>query len=189
MDYVFFNEYALVVSNFSNSTSGFEIVFSSSSPINYAASGNASVWSGGVDTDWFKVDNWGGCPIPSCTRDAIINGGIILQPILTGVANSKSLLINPGARLTIPSGITLNICENFTNLGVMNADPTSTVLFWNGLNQNIGGNFLGGNGFGNLTVSKAGGLVTQLQPIDVKNVFTLSNPTSIYSVNWKVQKV
>jgi hypothetical protein len=181
--------YALVVSNFSNSTSGFEIVFSSSSPINYAASGNASVWSGGVDTDWFKVDNWGGCPIPSCTRDAIINGGIILQPILTGVANSKSLLINPGARLTIPSGITLNICENFTNLGVMNADPTSTVFFWNGLNQNIGGNFLGGNGFGNLTVSKAGGLVTQLQPIDVKNVFTLSNPTSIYSVNGKVQKV
>ncbi|MFN0187668.1 MAG: hypothetical protein ACKVQV_03110 [Bacteroidia bacterium] len=181
--------YALVVSNFSNSTSGFDIVFSSSSPINYAASGNASVWSGGVDTDWFKVDNWGGCPIPSCTRDAIINGGIILQPVLTGAANSKSLLINPGARLTIPAGITLNICENFTNLGLMNADPTSTILFWNGLNQNIGGNFLGGNAFGNFTVSKTGGLVTQLQPIDIKSIFTLGNPTSIYSVNGKVQKV
>ena len=181
--------YALVVSNFSNSTSGFDLVFSSTSPINYAASGNASVWSGGVDTDWFKIDNWGGCPIPSCTRDAIINGAIILQPVLTGTANSKSLLINPGARLTIPSGITLNICENFTNLGVMNADLTSTVLFLNGLNQNIGGNLLGGNAFGNLTISKTGGLVTQLQPLDVKSVFTLGNPTSIYNVNGKIQKV
>ncbi len=112
-----------------------------------------------------------------------------MQPILTGVANSKSLLINPGARLTIPAGITLNVCENFTNLGVLNADPASTVTFWNGLNQNMNGNLVGANGFGNLTVSKTGGTVTQLQPVDVKSVFTLGNPTSIYNVNGRVHRV
>ncbi len=182
--------YILVVSNFSNSTSGFDIIFGNTSPILYGASGNTSVWSGGVDTDWYKKDNWGGCPVPSCTRDATINGGIVLQPTVTAIATCKSITINPGATLTIPAGQTLSVCEHFTNFGVLSADPASTVYFGNAaVNQNMNGNLTGSNAFGNLTVAKTGGLVTTLQNVDVKANFNISNATSTFTANGKVHKV
>jgi hypothetical protein len=182
--------YALVVSNFSNSTSGFDIIFGQTSPVLYGSSGNASVWSGGVDTDWYKLDNWGGCPIPTCTRDAIINGGIVLQPTLSGVATCKSILINPGAVLTIPAGQTLSVCEHFTNFGSLSAAAASTVLFANAaVNQNINGNLTGANAFGNLTITKTGGVVTTLQNLDVRTNFTVSNATSSFNTSSKWHRV
>lgn len=182
--------YALVVSNFSNSASGFDIVFSNTSPILYGSSGNASVWSGGIDTDWYKSENWGGCPIPTCLRDATINGGIVLQPSISGVATCKSIIINPGATLTIPSGQTLSVCEHFTNLGVLSAASGSTVLFGNAaVNQNINGNLTGSNAFGNLVVTKTGGAVTPLQALDVRGNFTVSNATSNFNASGRYHKV
>jgi hypothetical protein len=182
--------YALVVSNFSNSTSGFDIVFSNTSPILYGSSGNASVWSGGIDTDWYKSENWGGCPVPTCTRDATINGGIVLQPTVTGVANCKSIIINPGATLTIPSGQTLSVCEHFTNLGVLSAASSSTVLFGNAaVNQNLNGNLTGSNAFGNLVITKTGGAVTPLQALDVRGNFMVTNATSVFNASGRYHKV
>ncbi len=182
--------YVLVVSNFSNSTSGFDIIFGNTSPILYGSSGNASVWSGGVDIDWYKKDNWGGCPVPTCTRDAIINGGIVLQPTVTGIATCKSILINPGAVLTIPTGQTLSVCENFTNFGVLSAATGSTVYFGNAaVNQIINGNLSGSNAFGNLTITKTGGIVSMLQNTDVKGIFNNSLATSTFNVNGKIHKV
>jgi len=183
-------KYALVVSNFSNSSYGFDLVFGKTSPINYTPSSTAAIWSGGVDTDWYKKDNWGGCALPSCTRDAIINGGIFLQPTVSGLAASKSLLINPGARLTIPSGQTLSVCENFTNFGTLNADINSTVLFSSASAiQNISGNLTGSNAFGALTITKTGGSVNTLQNTDVKGVFTISSPTSLFNVSGRIHRV
>lgn len=182
--------YALVVSNFSNSTSGFDIVFSNTSPILYGSSGNSSVWSGGIDTDWYKSENWGGCPIPTCLRDATINGGIVLQPTITGIATCKSIVINPGATLTIPSGQTLSVCEHYTNLGVLSAANGSTVLFGNAaVNQNINGNLTGSNAFGNLVVTKTGGAVTPSQALDVRGNFTVSNATSTFNASGRYHKV
>lgn len=182
--------YALVVSNFSNSTSGFDIVFSNTSPVLYGSSGNASVWSGGVDTDWFKKENWGGCPVPTCLRDATINGGIVLQPSISGIATCKSILINPGATLTIPSGQTLSVCEHFTNLGVLSAAASSTLWFGNAaVNQNINGNLTGSNAFGNFIVTKTGGVVTALQAVDVRGSFTVNNATSSFNANGRYHKV
>lgn len=182
--------YTLVVSNFSNSTSGFDIVFGNASPISYGSSGTASVWSGGVDTDWYKKDNWGGCPIPDCSRDAIINGSIVLQPSVTGSATCKSLLINPGAQLTLQPGQSLSMCENFTNFGIFAAGAGSTVFFSNAsANQNINGNLIGSNGFANLTISKTGGAVTSLQNTDVRGNFLINNATSVFNVSGKTHKV
>ncbi|MBL7923521.1 MAG: hypothetical protein JNL88_04920 [Bacteroidia bacterium] len=184
------DKYVLVVSNFSNSTSGFDIVFSTISTVQYGASGNSSVWSGGIDTDWYKKDNWGGCPVPTCTRDAIINGGIVLQPTLAGVATCKSILINPGAVLTIPAGQTLSVCEHFTNFGILAAAPGSTVLFGNAsVNQNINGNLTGSNAFGHLTINKTGGVVSLLQNGDVKGNFTIAGNTSVFDAGGKWHRV
>ena len=183
-------KYILVVSNFSNSTSGFDIIFSNTSPVLYGANGTSSVWSGGIDVDWFKKDNWGGCPIPTCSRDAIINGGIVIQPTVTGIATCKSMLINPGAVLTIPSGQTLSVCENFTNFGVLAAATSSTVYFGNAaVNQTLNGNLTGSNGFGNVTIAKTGGMVTASQNVDMKGVFNNSTATSRFNANGRYHKV
>lgn len=183
-------KYVLVVSNFSNSTSGFDVIFGSASPISYGSTANASIWSGGIDTDWYKKDNWGGCPVPTCTRDAMINGGIVLQPTISGIANCKSIVINPGAVLTIPAGQTLSVCENYTNLGLLTAAPGSTVLFGNAaVNQSLNGNLTGTSAFGNLTITKTGGTVITTQNVDVKGNFTISNATSVFNANGKIHKV
>ena len=178
--------YVLVVSNFTNSTSGFDIIFSNISTVQYGSGGTTSIWSGGIDTDWFKKDNWGGCPVPSCSRDAMISGGIVLQPVVAGVATCKSLLINPGASVTIPAGQTLSICENLTNFGVLSASLTSTVLFGNAnVNQTMNGNLTGSNAFGNLTVNKTGGVVSTTQDVDVKGTYNAPTPTSTYNLSGK----
>ena len=183
------DRYVLVVSNFTNSTSGFDIIFSSISSVQYGGSGNVSLWSGGIDTDWFKKDNWGGCPVPTCSRDAVINGGIVLQPTITGVATCKSLMINPGANVTIPAGQTLSVCEHLTNFGLLTAAPTSNVLFGNAnINQNMNGNLTGVNAFGHLTITKTGGIVSTLQDADVKGIFTISNATSTFNLGGKKMK-
>lgn len=183
-------KYVLVVSNFTNSTSGFDVIFSGTSPIQYGSAGNASVWSGGIDTDWFKKDNWGGCPVPDCARDASISGGIVLQPAINGVAFCKSLIINPGAALTIHAGQTLNVCENLTNFGILSAAATSTVVFSNlSVNQTMNGNLTGSNAFGNLTVTKTGGWVSTTQNVDVRNNLTISGAASAYDLSGKRMKV
>lgn len=176
--------YVILVSNYATSTSGFDIIFGTS-PITYGGGGfNAVSWSGGIDTDWFKKENWGGCAIPSCSFDAIVNGGIILQPAINAPANAKSILINPGATLKLNSNKTLTVCENFTNLGTFNSGVGSTVIFNNNtFNQNIDGNLLGTNAFYNVTVTKSGGVVKILKDVEMKGDFMISNGTSTFSAN------
>lgn len=183
--------YVLVVSNFTNSTSGFDIVFGISSPVNYSATGTRSTWSGGIDIDWFKSANWGGCPVPTCSRDAIINGGIVIQPTVAAAgATCKTLTINPGATLTLNAGLTLSVCEHFINYGGFSASPTSTVLFGNAaVNQNMDGNLTAPNAFGNLSVTKTGGLVSMLQNTDAKGNLSVVNATSSFTMNTKNLKV
>ncbi|HQK96603.1 MAG TPA: T9SS type A sorting domain-containing protein [Bacteroidia bacterium] len=183
--------YVLVVSNFTNSTSGFDIIFGNTAPVNYSATGTRSTWSGGIDTDWFKSANWGGCPVPTCSRDAIINGGIVIQPTVAAAgATCKTLTINPGATLTLNAGLTLSVCEHFINYGGFTASPTSTVLFGNAaVNQNMDGNLTVPNAFGNLTVTKTGGMVTMLQNTDAKGNLSITNATSSFTMNTKNLKV
>lgn len=177
--------YVILVSNYATSTSGFDIIFSNTSPIVYGGGGsNAVSWSGGTDTDWFKKENWGGCAIPSCSLDAIVNGGIILQPAISAPANAKSILINPGATLKLNSNKTLTVCENFTNLGTFNSGSGSTVIFNNNtFNQNIDGNLLGTNAFSNVTITKSGGVVKIFKDVEMKGDFMISNGSSAFSAN------
>jgi len=184
-------KYIIVVSNYATSTSGFDIIFGSNSTISYGTSGSTSVnWSGGVDTDWFKKENWGGCAIPSCSLDAIVNGGIVLQPSINAAAAAKSVVINPGAILTLLSSKTLSVCENFTNLGSFDAKSGSTVIFNNtNFNQNIDGNLVGTNAFANVTVTKSGGAVKLFKDTEMKGNFMVSNGSSAFTANNKAHYV
>lgn len=183
--------YLLVVSNFQNSTSGFNLTFSGASPINYAPGATSVLWTGGIDNDWFKPGNWGGCAIPSCGTDAIIVPASANQPVINAAgAAVKSLTISGGATLSINSGFSLQVCQDLTNSGTLTASPTSTVLFNNAaVNQNITGNFIGVNKFGNLTITKTGGTVSLNNDADIGGTFTISNATSALNANGRYQKV
>jgi hypothetical protein len=142
------------------------------------------LWSGGVDTDWFKAENWGGCPAPDCSRDAIINSGTVLQPAVNGaIAYCKSITINPGASLTLPVGQTLSVCGDFTNYGLLNAAPSSIVRFANtNINQNVNGNLLAPNSMGSVEVNKTGGSVTLNTGVEMTGNFTIANSSSAVQI-------
>lgn len=70
----------LIVSNYTNSSSGFTLKFPSGSPVDYTAAGANAYWTGAEDDDWFNPLNWGGCNIPSCTVNAIIPFSSAYQP-------------------------------------------------------------------------------------------------------------
>jgi hypothetical protein len=183
--------YLLVVSNFSNSTSGFSLVFGATSPINYTAAGSTVTWTGGTNTSWTLASNWGGCTPPVCGISAVIVPAATNQPtVIAGNFYVNDLTVNPGAILTLLPGSNLHICGNFTNLGSIVASPTSTVTFDNGsTNHQITGAFVGADALGNLVITQTGGAVTLNNNIDLKGSFTTSNATSVLNLNGKYLKV
>ncbi len=183
--------YVLVVSNFSNSTSGFSLVFGATSPINYTAAGSTVTWTGGTNTSWTLASNWGGCTPPVCGISAVIVPAATNQPtVIAGNFYVNDLTVNPGATLTLLPGSNLHICGNFTNLGSIVASPTSTVTFDNGsTNHQMTGAFVGADALGNLVITQTGGAVTLNNNIDLKGSFTTSNATSVLNLNGKYLKV
>lgn len=183
--------YLLVISNFSNSTSGFTLNFGPTSPINYTPSPTTVVWSGGIDNDWFKAANWGGCAIPTCNISAIIPPSASNQPIIYSAgAACKSITINPSASLGINATYTLSVCGDFLNNGTLSAATTSTVLFNNGnINQSMDGSLTGINSFGGVTISKTGGVVDTKQNVDMKGTFTISNGSSSFNTTSRYHRV
>lgn len=182
--------YVLVVSNFSNSTSGFTLSFNATSPINYTSAGSTITWSGGTNTAWNLASNWGGCTPPNCTIDASIVPGSASQPVISASTSVKNLTINNGATLTINSGVTLSVCGDYINNGNLMASPNSTLLFNNGSTvQTIDGALVNADKFGNLTITKTGGQVNLQQNIDLGGSLTLSNNTSVLNTNGKYIKI
>ncbi|MBL0047173.1 MAG: T9SS type A sorting domain-containing protein [Bacteroidetes bacterium] len=182
--------YVLVVSNFTNSTSGFTLNFSASAPINYTSAGTTITWSGGTNTAWALASNWGGCNPPNCTIDASVVPGSTSQPVISTNTSVKNLTINNGATLTINSGAILQICGDYVNNGNLLASPNSTILFNNGsVIQNIDGALVSADKFGNLSINKTGGQVNLLQNIDIGGNFTTSTATSILNTNGKSIKL
>jgi len=178
--------YLIAISNYSNSVSGFKLEFPSGSPVNFTPNPTSVVWTGGVDTDWFKTENWGGCTVPSCASNAIVLSASANQPVINAVGgSSKSLTIYPGASLTLNSGFSLSLCQNLTNYGVLDSKENSYVVLSGGLGQNIGGSLLGINSFSNLIITKSGGTVTLLNDIGVDENLIISNPTSTLDGNEK----
>lgn len=183
--------YVLAVSNFSNSTSGFSLVFSGGSPINYSGSGSSVTWTGGNNTNWTLSANWGGCAAPVCGIDAVIVPAAFNQPVLpAGNYFVRDLTINAGASLTLQAGAVLNVCGNFVNNGSLIAAPTSTIVFNNGsVNQSISGALVGTDRVGNLTITKTGGTVTLNSNIDIGGNFTTTNGTSVFNMNGRYMRV
>jgi hypothetical protein len=166
--------YLLVISNFSNSVSGFTLNISPASPVEYGSGGEVA-WTGGIDSDWFKTGNWGGCAIPDCFTDAVILPSATNQPIIsTAGAAVKTITVAPGASLTIQNTRNLDVCGDFNINGTLNAVTGSFVTMTGSNNQLITGTVTGTNAFAHLTVTKSGGNVTLRNNIDCKGSFTIT---------------
>ncbi len=175
--------YLLVISNYSNSTSGFAIDFFSS-PIDYVTTPTTMTWTGALDSDWFNPENWGSCGIPDCGTDVIISPSSLNQPVINAAgATCKDVTIDPGAELSINAGFTLSVCGNYRNDGTLTADPTSTVEFVGTGTQNVDGNLIGVSAFGHFDVNKASGTVSLNQNIEIVGDFNTVNGTSIFNSN------
>lgn len=178
--------YLLIISNFSNSLSGFTLIFPTTSPVNYLTAPDTVFWTGATDTDWFKQSNWGGCAIPSCVRSAVILPTAANQPIINGVgAATKSINIQPGASLTINSNRSLSVCSDFVNDGTLNARPNSTIIFNGTGTQLMSGNLSNTNDVVNIQVNKTAGSVLLENDLDITGNFTFNTNTSAFNGNGK----
>ncbi len=75
----------------------------------------AYTWLGGVSTDWFTAGNWSGSIVPSASSDVTIVTGSSYDPEIDGTASlndltisSGSLIVKPGAKLTIGGNLITN---------------------------------------------------------------------------------
>lgn len=173
--------YNLCISNFDVTNSGFTLNFPATAPIATGVSpGGTLIWTGTVSTDWFNIQNWGGCQIPDCERNALIPAGRPFYPVINGAgAVCRTLDINISGTLTINSGFQLQICADFGNNGSFNALNNSTVLFENtvnnNVNQNINGNVTGTDQFWHVQVNKPTGFsVKANQDVDMAGNFTIN---------------
>lgn len=176
--------FLLVISNFSTTYVGYNVNFFNS-PLNYQA-GNQLAWTGGTDTDWSKNGNWGGCASPDCAKDVVIYGGPSNQPYIPPgqTFNCKNITIQPGASLTLGPNSVLEVCGNFTNSGLLNADPTSIIRFANGsVMQSLNGMLVAPNELGAVEVSKTGGTLSLNANTEMSGDFSILSATSVVNAN------
>ncbi len=186
------DRYLLIVSNYSNSLSGFTLYFPSTAPVDYLTAPDTVYWTGSTDTDWFKQSNWGGCAIPSCTRSAVILSTSANQPVINAVgAATKSIDILTGASLTINSNKNLNVCADFTNDGTLNAKANSTIIFSGTGDQYVSGNLSNTNDVVNIQITKTSalGAVILENDLDITGNITFSSAASNFNGNGKYIKL
>lgn len=180
--------FLLVVSNYSNSVSGFTINFSAASPVDYG-NGGTSAWTGGIDSDWFKAANWGGCAVPDCSTNVAILPSAVNQPVINAPgAAAKSITVATGASLTLQNTVSLNVCGDFIMNGILNAATSSEVKFTGTASQEIRGSLNGTNAFPSLTVDKSGGMVVLYNDADIKQNFTITG-SGIFDANGRWLKI
>lgn len=94
-----FGHYTVMVNNSSCSaiTFGDQVVSTS------------GMWTGAVNTNWLNTANWSCGTIPDLNTDVVIPNGVPNMPVVNNNVSCKSLLIQPGAALTVAPGIKLAI--------------------------------------------------------------------------------
>lgn len=179
-------QFILLVSHFSNyaggATSGFNLTFPASTPLNIGSPTTQYWKSDAVSSTWAPAplgSNWD----PNClTTMGTCAGGpstIVIQagpnqPIIAANTSVKNLIVNAGATLTINPGITLFVCGDFTINGNISCGNGSTIQFIGSANQAVTGNLTGGNALWHCTMGKAAGNVTLGNNIDIRGNLTLN---------------
>ncbi len=92
---------------------------------------NGVSWTGEIDSDWDKADNWNNDAVPDNTTDLVIPD-VANDPVIssgTG-ANCKNLSVSPGGSLTIESGGSLITSGSISNSGTINIERSISKGQW-----------------------------------------------------------
>ena len=65
------------------------------------------IWTGASNTTWANAANWSCGTIPTLASDVQINNGLTNYPVVNSNVSIKSLVIKPGASVTVNTGFTL----------------------------------------------------------------------------------
>ncbi|MEO0311828.1 MAG: hypothetical protein RIQ89_1485, partial [Bacteroidota bacterium] len=145
--------FILLVSNFTNSTSGFNLSFGAT-PL--AGVPPVAYWQNATTNTWGTLTNWSpnACmsQAPTCANgiSAVITntGPAINYPIIPAGPPIivKDITINAGASLTVAAGATLLVCGDFINNGSLICGAGSTItLTGTAASQLVQGNLTGAN--------------------------------------------
>jgi hypothetical protein len=82
-------------------------------------------WTGSNSTDWNDPGNWSLAYVPSMFDDVLIPSGLSNYPLTNSgaSADAKSLLLEPGASLTVPTGNSLTVVNDVE----LEADASATA--------------------------------------------------------------
>ncbi len=89
---------------------------------------SSPIWVGATSTNWTNVLNWSTKTIPNQFSNVTIPSGAIFQPTITSSRTIKTLTINPGATLTVATGINLTVKDVIRNSGTMTIANNSNLL-------------------------------------------------------------
>jgi hypothetical protein len=106
------------------------------------------------------------------------------QPVINSNAIVQDLTILPGASLTLGPNSVLQVCGNFTNLGNLNADPSSTIILTgDSTSQYFDGLLSGINRVGGVYISKLGGSAILNNTIELQGDLTIVDPNCVFDLN------
>ena len=70
----------------------------------------SGTWTGDLNPDWQNPANWNCSSVPDANTDVIIPvNGVTNMPLINGIFSCRSVVVQPGATLTVASGSKLNI--------------------------------------------------------------------------------
>ncbi len=96
-------------------------------------------WRGIFSTDWDVSSNWSPSGVPGSNDNVLIEDGIQFDPVIDANISVKSIEIAAAGRLTIDSGVSLNV-DGATGVGLLNKgqlDNSGTINI--GQNSAVGG--------------------------------------------------
>lgn len=104
-------------------------------------------WNGSIGTDWANGNNWNGGIVPQTNDKAIIVSATNNPIFDTSLHTIKNLEVKSGGDLTINSGKTLTVTNDFDNQGILTVNSSATQS---------GSFIVQGTSTGNLLYSRGG---------------------------------
>lgn len=115
----------------------------------------SGIWTGAIDTDWFKAGNWTCGGVPTSTTNVLIPNGLTNYPIIpVGNALCNNMNIQNGASVVVNNIGVFNLYGAITNVGIFDLlDGTLNVTGQFG--QVLAGSSILNNTIKNIVISNA----------------------------------
>lgn len=120
--------------------------------IRWYSTATTNTWTGSVNTNWTRAENWSESTVPTSSQDVTIPTGLTFYPVLDSAVGTdsngvcKSITIQTGASLTIQNNRNLTVSNSLSNAGTLTVTNGSVDTITVGNNWSNTGTFNAGNG-------------------------------------------